>query len=67
MRSLPRWRIGKEVTAELQITMGAVAQPLRVALVGSAASPSIDVTLMLVGRERTLARLAAAIALIEKG
>jgi len=38
-----------------------------VALVGSAASPSIDVTLMLVGRERTLARLAAAIALIEKG
>ena len=57
----------EEVTAELQIKMGAVAQPLRVALVGSAASPSIDVTLMLVGRERTLARLAAAIALIENG
>ena len=57
----------EEVTAELQIKMGAVAQPLRVALVGSAASPSIDVTLMLVGRERTLARLAAAIASIENG
>ena len=55
----------EEVTAELQIKMGQVAQPLRVALVGSAASPSIDVTLMLVGRERTLARLAAAIAHIE--
>jgi glutamyl-tRNA synthetase len=37
-----------------------VAQPLRVALTGSAASPSIDVTLMLVGRERSIARLARA-------
>ena len=54
------------VTAALQIKMGQVAQPLRVALVGSAASPSIDVTLLLVGRERTLARLAAAIAVAEK-
>ena len=40
-----------------QLKLGKIAQPLRVALTGSAASPSIDVTLELVGRERTLARL----------
>ena len=57
----------EEVTAELQIKMGQVAQPLRVALVGSAASPAIDVTLLLVGRERTLARLAAALVAIGAG
>ena len=34
-----------------------IAQPLRVALTGAAASPPIDQTLMLVGRERTLARI----------
>jgi len=37
-----------------------VAQPLRVAVSGRAATPPIDVTLALVGRERTLARLAKA-------
>lgn len=70
--ALPAWEsaalhaVVEAVTAELQIKMGQVAQPLRVALVGSAASPSIDVTLQLVGRERSLARLAAAISVAEK-
>jgi len=45
------------VSATLALKMGQVAQPLRVALTGSTASPSIDVTLMLVGRERAIARL----------
>ncbi len=37
--------------------MGAVAQPVRILVAGSPASPAIDVTLELMGRERTLARL----------
>ncbi|MGB9669897.1 MAG: glutamate--tRNA ligase, partial [Halothiobacillaceae bacterium] len=42
-----------------------LAQPLRVALTGSTASPSIDTTLALVGRERSLVRLQKAISFIE--
>ena len=41
----------------LDLKLGKVAQPLRVALTGSTMSPSIDATLLLVGRERTLARI----------
>jgi glutamyl-tRNA synthetase len=41
--------------------LGKVAQPIRVAVVGMAISPPIDQTLFLLGRERTLARLAAAV------
>jgi len=37
--------------------MGAVGQPLRVLVTGSTASPAIDATLELLGRERALARL----------
>ena len=39
--------------------LGEVAQPLRVALTGSTASPGIDATLAALGREETLSRLAA--------
>ena len=42
--------------------LGKVAQPIRVAVVGMAVSPPIDQTLALLGRERTLARLDAAVA-----
>jgi len=38
-----------------------VAQPIRVAVAGMAISPPIDQTLHLLGRERALARLAAAV------
>jgi len=38
--------------------MGDIAQPVRILATGGPASPAIDVTLELVGRERTLARLA---------
>ncbi len=55
------------VAQQLGVKMGQVAQPLRVALTGSTASPSIDVTLMLVGPERTRSRLERAIATIDEG
>ena len=54
-------------TAEaLDLKLGKVAQPLRVAAVGGPISPSIDVTLELLGRERTLARIQRAIDWIEQ-
>lgn len=54
-----------DVAEELDLKLGKVAQPLRVAVTGAGMSPSIDVTLELVGRERTLQRLARAIDSIE--
>jgi glutamyl-tRNA synthetase len=52
-------------TAEaVGIKLGKLAQPLRVAVTGSDMSPSIDATLLLVGRDRTLARIDAAVAYI---
>jgi glutamyl-tRNA synthetase len=53
--------------AEAQgLKLGKIAQPLRVAVAGKAVSPPIDVTLMLVGREKTLERLDAALEYIRK-
>ena len=51
----------ERVAAELDLKMGKVAQPLRVAVVGRAASPGIDVTLHLVGKEATLRRIGRAL------
>lgn len=45
--------------------LGKVAQPIRVAVVGMAISPPIDQTLFLLGRDRTLARLKAAVAYVQ--
>src|SRR5690606_17040940 len=45
------------VAERLGLKLGKVAQPLRVAVTGQAASPGIGTTLVLVGRERTLARI----------
>lgn len=47
----------ERVASELRLNMGKVAQPLRVAVVGRAASPGIDVTLQLVGKDATLRRI----------
>ena len=49
------------VAAELELKLGKVAQPLRVAVSGRAASPGIDVTLHLVGREACLRRIEKAL------
>jgi glutamyl-tRNA synthetase len=46
-----------DVAARLDLNLGKVAQPLRVAVVGRAASPGIDITLYLVGREPCLRRI----------
>ncbi len=43
------------------LKLGKVAQPLRVAIAGRAVSPPIDITLSLLGREKTLKRLDAAL------
>ena len=53
-------------TAEsLEVGFGKVGQPLRVAVTGQGASPSLDSTLALIGKSRTLARLERALAFIE--
>lgn len=57
-------RVVERVAEELETNMGKVAQPLRVAIVGRAASPGIDETLMLVGKEAALRRIDKALAYI---
>jgi glutamyl-tRNA synthetase len=46
-----------KIAEELDLKLGKVAQPLRVAVSGGAVSPPIDVTLELLGRDRTLRRI----------
>jgi glutamyl-tRNA synthetase len=47
------------VATDNEVGLGKVAQPLRVAVTGGTISPPIDMTLEILGRERTLVRLAA--------
>jgi glutamyl-tRNA synthetase len=54
-----------QVAAELEVGMGKVAQPLRVALTGAGISPSIDKTLWLMGKQRSLEGIEKALAFIE--
>lgn len=58
-------RAVEHVAETLDVKMGKVAQPLRVALVGRAASPGIDVTLQLVGKDAALRRIDKALAFID--
>jgi glutamyl-tRNA synthetase len=65
LASIPEWSAAP-VHAAVQslaeakgLGLGKVAQPLRVAVTGNTISPPIDLTLELLGRQRTLARLAA--------
>ncbi len=46
------------------LTMGKLGQPIRVAVTGGSNSPPLDVTLRLVGKDRSLQRLATACAII---
>jgi glutamyl-tRNA synthetase len=63
--SLPEWNAAtihaalNELATRLNSGLGKIAQPVRVAVTGTAVSPPIDATLALLGRERTLARLDA--------
>ena len=54
----------KSVLAETGLSMGKLAQPVRVALTGTTVSPGIFDVMVLLGRERTLARLKKAIDLM---
>ena len=49
------------VAQRLDLKVGKVAQPLRVALTGDSASPGIGQTLVLVGRDKALRRIDRAI------
>jgi len=72
LAELPEW--SKEAIADtiektaarFDINMGKLGQPIRVSVTGGSVSPPIDVTLWLVGRERTIARLDQALQFIEK-
>jgi glutamyl-tRNA synthetase len=65
--SLGNWTAGdihgviEATTRELEVGMGKVGQPLRVAITGGSFSPPIDQTAELLGRDRCLARLDRAI------
>jgi glutamyl-tRNA synthetase len=70
--ALPEWSeqstqaAVEAVAAQLGVKLGKVAQPLRVALTGQAASPGIGTTLVLVGRERALRRIERALRRIDE-
>ncbi|CBY80462.1 glutamyl-tRNA synthetase [Haemophilus influenzae biotype aegyptius] len=51
----------EQTAAELEVGMGKVGMPLRVAVTGSGQSPSMDVTLVGIGRDRVLVRIQRAI------
>ncbi|MBV8133727.1 MAG: glutamate--tRNA ligase [Alphaproteobacteria bacterium] len=51
----------REFTAEQGVELASVAQPLRAALTGSVASPSIFEVMELLGRDETLGRIADAV------
>ncbi|AOV16482.1 glutamate--tRNA ligase [Acidihalobacter aeolianus] len=64
---LPEWvaseihGVVERVAGHLELGIGKVAQPLRVACTGAGVSPPIDQTLVLLGRERSLAGIARAL------
>jgi glutamyl-tRNA synthetase len=68
LSALPQWSSAaihaalNDLATEAQTGLGKIAQPLRVAVTGTAVSPPIDATLALLGRERALARLDAVLA-----
>jgi glutamyl-tRNA synthetase len=73
LRSLQQWSAAaihaalNELAAGAQSGLGKIAQPVRVAVTGTAISPPIDATLELLGRERALARIDAALARFAPG
>jgi len=57
-------QIINDTADELGIGMGKVGMPLRVAITGGGQSPSLDVTLRLIGKERTINRIGRALEFI---
>ena len=56
----------EEVIREHDLTLGKIAQPVRMALTGSTASPGIFEVVEVLGRERTLRRLNQALEYINR-
>lgn len=54
-----------DTVGDLDVGFGKVAMPLRIAVTGGTASPDLDLTLQLVGREATLRRIGQAISFIQ--
>jgi glutamyl-tRNA synthetase len=71
LMALRDWNAGsiheviQAVAQRYGLGLGKVAQPLRVAVVGGAVSPPIDITLALLGQDRTEARIQRALGWIE--
>lgn len=71
LRALDTWSesgIGEVIVATAEahsMGMGKLGQPVRVAVTGGPVSPPIDVTLALVGQDRTVMRLDRAIGLVQ--
>ncbi len=72
LEALPAWK-ADAIHAAMQavvdatgMSFGKIGQPVRVAVTGGPVSPPIDVTLELIGRERSLRRLDAALAYIDR-
>ncbi len=53
------------VANEFEIKMGKLGQPIRVAVTGGSVSPPIDATVWLVGKDRVISRLDAALKFIQ--
>ncbi len=64
-RAEPIHEIVQGAADALELKLGKVAQPIRVAVSGGPVSPPIDVTLELLGRDKTIERLNRAIEYVE--
>ena len=73
LHALPEWdksalnQAVRGVAEQRELKLGKLMQPIRIAVTGSTVSPSIDVTLALLGRDQVLARLDQAIQFIKMG
>ena len=54
------------VSEEFDMNLGKIAQPLRVAVTGGSMSPSIDMTLAMLGKEKVLKRLQQALLRVQQ-
>jgi glutamyl-tRNA synthetase len=61
----PIHQVIEQVAAQLELGMGKIAQPLRVAMTGTQVSPSIDHTIYLAGRAEALKRIDTALAIAQ--
>ncbi|MEY8215489.1 MAG: glutamate--tRNA ligase, partial [Colwellia sp.] len=54
-----------DTATELEVGMGNVGMPLRVAATGGGNSPSLDITLALLDKDKVLARIDQALVVVE--